>query len=97
MLTKGATLDLVVALFVRYWFVEPFTMSCLQLVWLSTFIRFTTSGLRSMGSQKSMRWDPGLQEPSCVVGGAKMYAKDSVTRLKMGSVLRVVSPKLREF
>lgn len=44
-----------------------------------------------------MRQDSDPQEPSCLVGGARMYVKDSVTRWKMGSVLRVVSPKLREF
>lgn len=46
-----------------------------------------------------MRQDFDRQDPSYLVGGTKikMYRKDSVTRLRMGIVLRAVSPQLREF
>lgn len=43
-------------------------------------------------------WDgtSTLKIPSYLGGGAKMYRKDSMTRLKMGIGLRAVSPQLRE-
>lgn len=45
-----------------------------------------------MGDGIFMRQDFDPQDPSYLVGGAKICWKHSVTRLKIGIVLRVVSP-----